>query len=124
MDMSHEMAQELNKLPRYQANVKVIQERGGEQIVVTSRVRTPAPVERAGEPWHDLEAQAIRVGHLLYCKERDQIEEEIRQRHERVRMLAAPSVSRGGGQRIRRQRRSEPPPPTSEINWSAIKEKG
>ena len=114
IDMSHEMVQELIKLPRYQAYVKVIQERGGQQIVLTSRVRAPAPVERAGEPWHDLEGQAIKVGHLLYCKERDQIEEEIHQRRERVRKLASPRSSRGGGQRIRRHTRSEPPPPTSE----------
>src|SRR5687768_15803774 len=43
-DMTNEMAQELGKLPRFQAYTKIIDESQNEQIVRTHRIRTePLP---------------------------------------------------------------------------------
>ena len=97
--MSNEMAQELTRLPRHEAYAKVIQVANGKQVVLASRVRTmppPTPVANARE----LEREAIGRGHLLYCREREQIEAEIRQR--RARWVG------GGPTKVK----LEEPPPT------------
>ena len=81
-DMTDEMAQELANLPRFTAYAKVIQENKGEQTVWKGKIKTlPLP------PWQEspeIESHVIESGHN-FCKERTQIEEEIRQRQERWR---------------------------------------
>jgi hypothetical protein len=100
-DMTDEMAQELTNLPRFIAYAKVIEEKEGKQNVFKGKMQTlkPVPVtEEKIETKHtfyhdgsceitldlrykalkiDIESDTLRLG---YCRERTQIEEEMKQR--------------------------------------------
>jgi hypothetical protein len=104
-DLINEMAMELSSLPRFTAYAKAIEERKGTQLVWKRRIQTlPLPPERRARGV-DSETMALENSHR-FCKERDQIEEEIRKRQEPWRN------GRGSGQPPSQQRRK--PPPTSE----------
>ena len=77
--MTNEMAQELGKLPRFQAYVKIIDEVQDEQIVNTHRIKTN-PLPKITNTY--MVDQAMANGHTL-GKDRDAIEEEIQERQSR-----------------------------------------
>ena len=125
-DMTNEMAQEIGRLPRYTAYVKVIAERGGQQLVESHKMQTIAPPEVAQgyliEQNAQMEHAIISRTQDLYCKEREAVEEELRKRQEKWRAATGqrllPVYTRG-----KSKRRDYPgpgligsqdPPPTSE----------
>jgi hypothetical protein len=71
----------MTRLPRYQANVKIIDENKDTQIVRTRQIQT-YPLPKINNT--DMVAQAITNGHTL-CKKREDIEAEIRERQSRWR---------------------------------------
>jgi hypothetical protein len=78
-EMTNQMAQELVKLPLFQAYTKIIDQSQGKQIVRTHRIQThPLPAIQSMET----EEYAIANGHKL-GKKREDIEAEIRERQNR-----------------------------------------
>jgi hypothetical protein len=75
-DMTNEMAKEIGKLPRFQAYTKIISENENEQVVSVHRIQTN-PLPNITNTIHAM--TAIAMGHAM-GKDRDAIEEEIRQR--------------------------------------------
>jgi hypothetical protein len=90
-DLVTDMVLELSRLPRFNAYAKLIDESEGRQVVRTHRIQThPLPdIQNL-----DMVAQAIRIGHRL-CKERDEIEAEIRERQARWLRSATTPTTRG-----------------------------
>jgi hypothetical protein len=86
-EMIDVMAQELTNLLRFTAYAKIIQEKGGGQTVwkgpITMLTLPPhqEPPIVEGEKQPEIASDVIKKGHS-FCKERTQIEEEIRQRQE------------------------------------------
>jgi hypothetical protein len=79
-DMTDEMAQELASLPRFTAYAKVITEKRGEQTIWKGKIKTLSLPS-----WHELllgEDSPITNRSHKFCKTRDQVEKEIRQRQE------------------------------------------
>jgi hypothetical protein len=89
-DLIAEMSQELANLPRFTAYAKVIEEKEGAQTVWRGKIKTlPLPPWqetpiRHDESFPEIESHVTECGHK-FCKERVQIEEEIRQRQEKWR---------------------------------------
>jgi hypothetical protein len=79
-DMTDEMAQELASLPRSIAYAKVITEKRGEQTIWKGKIKTLSLPS-----WHELllggDSPITKYSHK-FCKTRDQVEKEIRQRQE------------------------------------------
>jgi hypothetical protein len=82
-DLITEMGQELANLPRFTAYAKVIEERNGIQSVLKRKINTSLTPSFQGYPRY-IKDKVIESGHQL-CKERSQIEEDLRQRQERWR---------------------------------------
>jgi hypothetical protein len=78
-DLVTDMELELSRLPRYQAYAKIIDDIQDKQIVRTHRIQTH-PLPKITNP--DMVDRAITNGHTL-CKDRDAIEDEIRERQNR-----------------------------------------
>jgi hypothetical protein len=87
--MSDEMAQELMKLPRYTAYAKIIQEKGGDQIVIARKFQAQKPPSVPHDRNQDIRDRALELTHSFYCKERTQIEEELRHRQKNWRKSTA-----------------------------------
>jgi hypothetical protein len=83
-DMKNEMARELVNLPRYTAFAKVVKERGGEQKDWKGKIRT---VKLGAVPEGSAEARTALIQALEnapYLRRREQIEEEIRERRNKM----------------------------------------
>src|SRR4051812_5077820 len=89
IDMNHEMAHELIKLPRYTAYAKIIEERGGDQTVIAPKFRAQKPPSVPHGRNRDIRDRALELTHSFYCKERTQIEEELRHRQKNWRKRSA-----------------------------------
>jgi len=87
--MNHEMAHELIKLPRYTAYAKIIEERGGDQTVIAPKFRAQKPPSVPHGRNRDIRDRALELTHSFYCKERTQIEEELRHRQKNWRKRSA-----------------------------------
>jgi hypothetical protein len=87
-DLINEMAMELSSLPRFTANAKVIEERDKTQLVHKQQIQT-LPMPPVQQSIATIEPRLLAASHQL-CKERDAIEDEIRQRQDRWRNRQPP----------------------------------
>jgi hypothetical protein len=103
LDMRNEMEQELKNLPRYQAWVKVIQNREGEEITLTSRIVTREFIGAESRYGYDEILGYIKGSNAKdeLIRHRSDIEAEILKRQEQWHKIAS---TRGT-----RSRRREPP---------------
>jgi DNA-binding protein H-NS len=112
-DLVNEMALKLSRLPRFTAYAKVIEERNGEQLVHTQEIQTlkPPPVQQSIAT---IEPRLLAASHKL-CKERDAIEDEIRQRQDRWRNRRPPPTAAAA---IRRTTDGDHTVKAKSIDWA------
>jgi hypothetical protein len=89
-DLNNEMVSELVSLPRFQAYVKLIQETDGRQSVATHKIETHPLPEK---PESDIETLVTQSGYD-FCKKREDIEAEIRERQNRWGRGGSPPPTR------------------------------